>query len=104
MKVMQMQSNWQFYIPEDKAIPTDLCVKKDNISVYCNRCNDGFAYEFNVYGTEDATEIENIVNDIANLMVSQSWDHGAEWRITDMKQIEGHNNSYRVDFRIKDSW
>lgn len=100
-----MQSKWQFVIPSDQVIPTELRIRKDNVSVTYRRCSDEFAYVFDIYNDGDKPN-EEIVNEIASLMCNQSFDHGAEWRYTDIEKIDTEylDNRYKVKFRIRDSY
>lgn len=100
-----MQSKWQFDIPSDQVIPTDLRIKKDKVLVIYRRRADEFAYVFDVYNDGDRPN-EEIVTEIASLMCNQSFDHGAEWRYTSIEKIDTDylDNRYKVKFRVKDSY
>lgn len=105
-----MSNNIEFYIPEDQIIPTKLRLKKDKVHIYYERLNDKFGYEFELYEIDDKEQGENIVEEIANMMCSQSYNHGQEWRIINIECVEfndyswGKSGKWQVEFRIKDSY
>ena len=105
-----MSNNIKFYIPEDQIIPTKFRLKKDKVHIYYERLNDKFGYEFELYEIDDKEQGENIVEEIANMMCSQSYNHGQEWRIINIECVEFNDNSWgksgkwQVEFRIKDSY
>ncbi len=105
-----MSNNIEFYIPKDQIIPTKLRLKKDKVHIYYERLNDKFGYEFELYEIDDKEQGENIVEEIANMMCSQSYNHGQEWRIINIECVEFNDNSWgksgkwQVEFRIKDSY
>lgn len=74
----------EFYIPSDEFIPSTLRLKVDDeIDVYYEKLQTDFGYRFTFFkfqqgvSRETATEI---VNQIVARMVSQSYDHGSQWR------------------------
>lgn len=104
------EDKMEFYIPEDQIIPTELRLKKGKIQIYYERLDDKFGYEFKLYEIDSKEQGENIVKDIANIMCNQSYDHGSEWRITNIECIEfsddywSKSGKWQVTFRIKDSY
>lgn len=101
----------KFYIPSDETIPTKLRLLANGKIVNYNKVHDKFAYDFTVYhATEEASK--EIVDEIVRRMCHQSYDHGAEWRVTNKEVIEtfviGDNYTLsctiRVSFYIKDSY
>lgn len=95
--------NIRFYIPKDQIIPTNLRLKADNVDVFYERLGDGLGYEFEVF-TTDTDLAKNIVDTIADLMCSQSYDHGAEWRVTYTKMIpQDYSIVVQVRFRVRDA-
>ena len=100
----------EFYIPENQIIPTILRLKKGKTHIYYKRLDDKFGYEFELYEIDGKEQGENIIKDIANIMCNQSYDHGLEWRITNIECIEFNDNcwsksgKWQVTFRIKDSY
>lgn len=105
-----MKEKIKFYIPDNEIIPTKLRLKKDNIQVIYQRCTNDFGYEFDVYELSNEQEGRELVEEIANQMCLQSYDHGQEWRIKDieLKKCEINNfikyGNWVVKFRIKDSY
>ena len=103
-----MNEEIKFYIPEFETIPTKLRLKKGNIQIIYKRCEDNFAYEFDIYELNSEQEGKELVKEIANQMCLQSYDHGQEWIITDIeiKECEINNlikhGTWIVKFRIKD--
>lgn len=95
----------KFFIPDDQTIPTQLRLTADGVHVYYNRLPDRFAYRFTVY-TQDENAAANIVEEIAHIMVNQSYDHGASWRIKTIVQVSDESvmsYTYDVDFRFRDA-
>ena len=95
----------------NETIPTKLYLLiDDTIQVNYKRLTDKFGYEFEIYKAESIEQATAIVEKIAEIMESQSYDHGQEWRKTeivalnsDMKEwYEPH--IFNVCFRIKDSY
>ena len=100
---IKKENEWIFDIPDNQVIPTHLRIKKGNVKVYYNRVDRDFdfGYEFSIYDNYDCDN-EEIVKEVANIMCNQSYDHGAEWRITEIKKVK--DNTYRVFFRVKDAF
>lgn len=104
------EGNMEFYIPEGQIIPTELRLKKGKTHIYYKELDDKFGYEFKLYEIDSKEQGENIVKDIANIMCNQSYDHGSEWRTTNIECIEFNDNwwsksgKWQVTFRIKDSY
>lgn len=105
-----MDKKIEFYIPESETIPTKLRLKKDNIQIIYEKFTDDFAYEFNIYELNSEQEGKELVEEIANQMCLQSYDHGQEWKVAniEMKECEINNfikhGTWIVKFRIKDSY
>lgn len=106
-----MNNEIKFYIPEDQAIPTNLRLKKGKVHIYYERLNDKFGYEFQCYEIDNKKQGEEIVKEVANMMCSQSYDHGQEWRIVSIDCVEfedngfcGKSGTWQVEFRIRDSY
>lgn len=102
---------FEFCIPEGISIPTDLKVKKGKIIVNYHRdCDDSMTWHFTVYNAGSSSEADNIIHEIIQLMCDQSFDHGAEWRMTSCEMGDSCFNNFldyadfKVSFRIKDSW
>lgn len=101
----------KFYIPSDETVPTQLRLLANGKIVNYHKVRDKFAYDFTVYhATEE--ESKEIVDEIVRKMCYQSYDHGAEWRVTNKEVIETFviSDNYtlsctiRVSFYIKDSY
>lgn len=105
-----MNNNIEFYIPKDQIIPTRLRLKKGKVHIYYEILNDKFGYEFELYEIDDKEQGEDIVKEIADMMCSQSYNHGQEWRIVNIECVEFNDNNWgksgkwQVEFRIKDSY
>ena len=89
-------------------IPTQLCLKVDGTKVFYKRLTEIFGYEFEIYDTSDEKTMQS-VKEIVSIMESQSYDHGSEWRHTEIEIISKDREIYepcvvRVYFRIKDSY
>ncbi len=98
----------EFYIPKDEEIPTRLRLKvDDSIDVYYKKLSNVFAYTFDFFvqnvNLEIATEI---VDEIVSRMKSQSYDHGAQWRECEVRDIvnDEYSLSITVYFRVRDSY
>lgn len=102
--------NIKFYIPSDEIIPTRLRLKANGKDVYYNKVHDKFAYDFTVYSATEE-ESKEIVDEIVRKMCYQSYDHGAEWRVTNKEVIDIYtfkdhaiSCTIRAYFYIKDSY
>lgn len=89
------------------TIPTQLCLSVDGTKVYYKRLTESFGYDFTIYDSEERAM--QIVTEIVSVMESQSYDHGSEWRHTNIEIISKDREVYepcvvRVYFRIKDSY
>ena len=96
----------KFYCPSDEIIPTRLRLEVDGNGnnrkqIHYESVKGEFAYDFTFYGfTEDeAYEAARVIGD---LMESQSEDHGASWRVVDIKPVG--TTTIRIRFRWKDSY
>lgn len=105
----------EFYIPECETIPTKLrlIIRKNegkDITVYYERLEESFGYNFELYDITSEDEAKEIVSQIAHTMCSQSYDHGQEWRVEDIEKLSCEVNGfiskaeYNVLFRIKDMY
>lgn len=99
----------KFFIPNGLKIPTTLCLIMDGEYIYYRRLHDAFGYDFEFCTDQsDESAIEK-AKKIAEIMSSQSYDHGSEWRITSV-EIVPQEDRYkiapivRVMFRIKDTY
>lgn len=97
-----------FYIPEDQSIPTTLRLKVDDkFDVYYRRLEDDFGFEFGFFKTQsvDLDMATAITDEIVSKMVSQSYDHGAQWRECGDRKIrnEDFDLSITVFFRVRDT-
>lgn len=94
----------EFFIPSDQVAPTNLRLLVDGIHVYYERLKDAFGYKFEVF-TKDADKAMEIVDKVADIMCSQSYDHGAQWRVTSVKLIEQGimSSIIEVRFRVRDA-
>ena len=99
----------EFYIPKDETIPTRLRLKvNDSIDVYYKPLSETFGYKFEFCPFVQSVTIElatAIVNEIVSRMVSQSYDHGAEWRECRTREIinDEFELSISVFFRVRDA-
>lgn len=98
----------EFYIPKGEMIPTRLRVKvEDAIDVYYSRLPDAFGWKFEFFKIQGVTlEMATmIVDEIVSRMVSQSYDHGAQWRECGVRKIV--NNEFELSitvfFRVRDA-
>lgn len=100
--------NIEFYIPKDENIPTRLRVKVDgSIDVYYSRLLDAFGFKFEFFKHQGVNvEMATAVTDeIVRRMVSQSYDHGAQWRECGVREIvnDEWDLSITVFFRVRDA-
>jgi hypothetical protein len=94
-----------------QRIPTALMlsIDKKSYQVKYRRNEDNFGYTFEVVGwgkpTPDVETAKEIVSEIVKIMCDQSYDHGAEWRMTEISRVEAtYGIAFDVRFRIKDSF
>ena len=98
----------EFYIPKDEMIPTQLRVKVDDaIDVYYKRLPDAFGFKFEFFKHQGVTlEMATAITDeIVSRMISQSYDHGAQWRECGVREIvnDEWDLSITVFFRVRDA-
>lgn len=98
----------EFYIPKDEMIPTQLRVKVDEaIDVYYKRLPDAFGFKFDFFKHQGVTlEMATAITDeIVSKMISQSYDHGAQWREYGVREIvnDKWDLSITVFFRVRDA-
>lgn len=93
-------------------VQTGLAVMVNDIRVDYMRLPNEMGYAFIVlvgpYGPT-VTEADAAIEEVTNAMMSQSYDHGSEWRIknreTDTSMVERYGQySVTVRFRVKDSY
>lgn len=105
----------EFYIPEREIIPTKLrlIIEKDegkDITVYYERLEESFGYNFELYDITSEDEAKEIISQIAEIMCNQSYDHGQEWRVENIEKLSCDINNfiskaeYNVLFRIRDMY
>ena len=99
----------EFYIPKDQTIPTLLRVRvDDSIDVYYSRLADSFGYKFEFFKHQEVTlEMATAITDnIVSMMISQSYDHGSQWRECGVRSVvdEDFELSITVFFRVRDAW
>ena len=97
----------EFYTAEQK-IPTQLRLKVDgHIDVYYNRLPDEFGYKFEFFKHQGVTvELASAITDeIVAKMIEQSYDHGAQWRESGVREIvnDDFDLSITVFFRLRDA-
>lgn len=97
-----------FYIPKDEKIPTRLRVKVDeSLDVYYEQLPDAFGYKFSFFQSQGVTlnMATTITDEIVSRMVSQSYDHGAQWRECGIREIvlNDWELSITVFFRVRDA-
>ena len=100
-------NKYKFYIPEGILVPTDLRLKKDNVTiVYRRDKEDSLTWHFDLYNVSNMEEAESIIHELISMMSDQSFDHGAEWRLVSCDLVVSSSIyvSYLVKFRIKDTW
>ena len=99
-------------INTSQIVQTGLAVEVDGIRVDYRRIHDEFAYKFTlllpIYETIDSNLIEATIDQVVSAMCGQSYDHGAEWRETVVREtsFDPWTGEYTVivHFRIKDSY
>lgn len=98
----------EFYIPNDEFIPSTLRLKVDDvIDVYYEKLKTDFGYKFTFFKFQQCSRelTTEIVNQIVERMVSQSYDHGSQWREIGIRQIfeSDYELSITVFFRVRDA-
>lgn len=99
----------EFFIPRNETIPTALRLKiDDRYDVDYKRLPDKFAYAFTFFKSQGVTEdmARLMTEAIIDRMVSQSYDHGQQWRADWIWEWGQDEYTYTVTmgFRIKDSY
>lgn len=97
----------EFYIPENEMIPTRLRLKVDGKDVYYERSMGCFGYDFEVFDATNEEAVE-LATQLGRLMESQSYDHGASWRIVSVGLVDQEERDHiapiaRVIFRLRDA-
>ena len=100
--------NIEFFVPDDETIPTRLRLRVDGpIDVYYESLPNDFAYKFTFFKWQDVTlEMACAITDkIVSRMISQSYDHGAQWRERGVRSIvnDEFELSITVFFRVRDA-
>lgn len=100
--------NIEFYIPKDETIPTRLRVKVDGaLDVYYEHLPNDFGYKFEFFKHQGVTlEMATAITDkIVSKMMSQSYDHGAQWIECGVREIvnDEWDLSITVFFRVRDA-
>lgn len=97
-----------FYIPQDKVIPTELRLKVDGqYDVYYENSPNDFSYRFSFFKFQGITMemARAIVDEIVSRMIDQSYDHGAQWK--EYWGREFVENDYKIQitafFRVRDA-
>lgn len=98
----------EFYIPKDQVIPTQLRVKVDeNIDVYYSSLKDAFGYKFDFFKHQGISlDLATAITDeIVSRMISQSYDHGAQWGECGVRKVvnDDFDLSITVFFRVRDA-
>lgn len=98
----------KFYIPKDQTIPTTLRVRvDDSIDVYYDHLPNEFGYKFEFFKHQGVTlEMATVITDaIVSRMISQSYDHGAQWRECGVREVvnDDWDLSITVFFRVRDA-
>lgn len=98
----------EFYVPKDQTIPLQLRLKVDGkFDVDYDRLSDTFGWKFEFSKFQGVTlEMANAITDeIVSRMISQSYDHGAQWRERGVREIvnDEWELSVTVFFRVRDA-
>lgn len=98
----------KFYTPKDEMIPTQLRVKVDGeIDVYYDRVPNEFGWKFEFFKHQGVSlELATAITDeIVSKMISQSYDHGAQWRECGVREVvnDEWDLSITVFFRVRDA-
>ena len=111
--------NINFYIPPNQKIPTQLRLKvtDDNnkvYDVYYSRSSKTFSYTFEFLNFQFEDEngfvyqgtMDRIMDEIIDIFISQSEDHGFRWVQTGQKitHQDKFTTLYKIDFRARDAW
>lgn len=107
----------EFYTPHWEYIPTELRLDITNIenhpplkATYEKYPNE-FAYKLVIYHALLAQEntykvCDDIADKFINILQSQSYDHGASWRLTRkelMSSSDEYSTEYKLSFRVRDA-
>ena len=98
----------EFYTPKDESIPMRLRLRVDGeIDVYYESLRDAFGYKFDFFKSQGVTvEMATAITDeIVGRMISQSYDHGAQWRECRIREIvnDEWDLSITVYFYVRDA-
>lgn len=97
----------EFYSAGEQ-IPTELRLKVDDkFDVYYKQLSDKFGYKFEFFKHQGVT-IElatKITDEIVSRMIDQSYDHGAQWRESGVRDVDNSDFelSVTVFFRVRDA-
>ena len=99
--------NIAFYTPEYETIPTRLRVKVDEkIDVYYERLNDKFGWRFEFFKHQGVTleMATSIVDEMISQMISQSYDHGVQWRECGVRDVVNDDFDLQITvfLRVRD--
>ena len=96
-------------VTREQVVQTEMGVRCNDILVHYYESPDAFEYTFHIH--EDVTEKDAAaaVAEIVREMMYQSYDHGAEWRqVGNTEYVAPSDRKYvhtfKVKFRIKDTW
>lgn len=98
----------EFYKIEREEIPTGLrLMVDDEIQISYEKMENAFGYHFSIHKPIDLETATEIINEITKKMERQSYDHGAEWRMTEIVHkpkplFDMMFHDFDVFFRIKD--
>lgn len=107
----------EFYTPEWEMIPTTLRLNITELKNHpplkatYEQYPDEFAYKLTVYhALLEQPDTFKICNDIADkfisILQSQSYDHGASWRLTDkiiLSDSDEYSTKFKLSFRVRDA-
>lgn len=103
-----MKMKIEFYIPKSQTIPTGMRLKVDEeVDVMYERLPNDFGYEFRLFPHQGVTAemATTIVDEIVRKMISQSYDHGAQWRERKVREVISDKWELRIKvfFRVRDA-
>lgn len=105
-----MKFNIKPYMIEHESIPTKLRLMIEDTDITINYYKSEIGWEFTLYNITSADQAQAIIEQIANMMRIQSYDHGQEWRTEEIIRNRCEINNFvkfaefTVKFRIKDSY
>lgn len=105
-----MKFNIKPYKVEHETIPTKLRLMVEDTDITINYYRSDKGWEFSIYNITSAEQAQAIIDQITSMMCAQSYDHGQEWRVSEVIQNRCEINNlfkvaeFTVVFRIKDSY